>query len=318
MAALSSRDYGGISGSIAPLSLKRLQGIAAINLGAFHDASPVLASVNESQFFYTAIFSATTLYVRAQVGEHNLAAARVALGNAETELGWVNSDVSRQDNVWAQMLIDTEAGNWRGVVEDNRAMTPLFARSPGLRSLAIAHQTPWVAYAEAQLGNFDRADAAITGTPADCYACLLMRARIREVEGKAAQAAWWFARADSWQPLIPFTDTDWGAMLLHKGDLDGAIAKFRLANHKGPHFADPLEMWGEALIRENRSDLALAKFAEADKYAPNWGHLHLKWGEALLWFGNKIEARKQFAIASGLDLMADEKFELVRMRVQHG
>jgi tetratricopeptide (TPR) repeat protein len=70
-------------------------------------------------------------------------------------------------------------------------------------------------------------------------------------------------------------------MLLRKGNYDAAIAKFTLANQKGPHFADPLEMWGEALMRKNRSDLALANFAEANKYAPNWGRLHLKWGEAL-------------------------------------
>ena len=58
-------------------------------------------------------------------------------------------------------------------------------------------------------------------------------------------------------------------MLLEEGKYDGAIAKFREANLKGPHFADPLEMWGESLMQENRSDLALAKFEEANKYAPN-------------------------------------------------
>jgi len=107
-------------------------------------------------------------------------------------------------------------------------------------------------------------------------------------------------------------------MLLTKGDLDGAIAKFTLANEKGSHFADPLEMWGEALIAKNRSDLALAKFAEADKYAPNWGRLHLKWGEALLWSDNKAEARKQFDLARALDLTASENSELGRLGDVHG
>ena len=91
---------------------------------------------------------------------------------------------------------------------------------------------------------------------------------------------------------------------------DAAIAKFTLANQKGPHFADPLEMWGEALMAKNRSDLALAKFAEAEKYAPNWGRLHLKWGEALGYAGKKDEAEKQFARAAQLDLTADERAEL--------
>ena len=109
---------------------------------------------------------------------------------------------------------------------------------------------------------------------------------------------------------------DWGRVLLMKGDLDGAIAKFKVANEKGPHFADPLEMWGEALIAKNRSDLALAKFEEAEKYAPRWGRLHLKWGEALFYSGDKDGAQKQFAIAATLDLAPSEKTE--RARVIHG
>jgi tetratricopeptide (TPR) repeat protein len=119
-------------------------------------------------------------------------------------------------------------------------------------------------------------------------------------------------------PDIPIAWSDWGEMLLQKGDYDGAIAKFAVANSKGPHFADPLEMWGEALIAKNRSDLALAKFAEADKYAPNWGRLHLKWGEALLWSGNPDDAKKQFAIAASQDLTPSEKSELARVRGTHG
>ena len=101
--------------------------------------------------------------------------------------------------------------------------------------------------------------------------------------------------------------------MLAKGDPDGAIAKFTLANRKGPHFADPLEMWGEALIYMNRSDLALAKFEEAEKYAPNWGRLHLKWGEALFYAGKREEAKKQFSIAAHLDLSESDKVQLSRV-----
>ena len=49
----------------------------------------------------------------------------------------------------------------------------------------------------------------------------------------------------------------WGEALMERGDLDGAIAKFTLANQKGPHFADPLEMWGEALMKANLPKMAL-------------------------------------------------------------
>jgi hypothetical protein len=56
----------------------------------------------------------------------------------------------------------------------------------------------------------------------------------------------------------------------------GTIVKFDIANQKGPHFADPLEMWGEAL----------------------------------LWLGRKADARAKFHAAASLDLSVAEKAEL--------
>jgi predicted negative regulator of RcsB-dependent stress response len=102
--------------------------------------------------------------------------------------------------------------------------------------------------------------------------------------------------------------------LLARGQPDAAIKKFQLANHKGPHFADPLEGWGEALMAKNQSHLALAKFAEADKYALNWGRLHLKWGEALAYSGKRDQAKAQFALAAQLNLTPSEKAELAQAK----
>src|SRR5581483_11903949 len=99
-------------------------------------------------------------------------------------------------------------------------------------------------------------------------------------------------------------------MLLARGDAIGAIAKFKLANQKSPHFADPIEMWGEALMAKNQSHLALGKFAEAEKYAPNWRRLHLKWGEAFAYVGTKDDAKSQFARPAALHLPPSEKSEL--------
>ena len=172
---------------------------------------------------------------------------------------------------------------------------------------------PLRAEALAKTGDLVRADATIATTPGDCYLCTRMRGNVRAAERNWNAAAFWFAEAVRQAPSIPFAYFDWGAMLFAKGDLDGAIAKFDLANLKGPHFADPLEMWGEALVFQDRSDLALAKFAEADKYAPNWGRLHLKWGEALLWSGDRLAAAKQFALARTLDLSSVEKAELAKV-----
>jgi hypothetical protein len=127
----------------------------------------------------------------------------------------------------------------------------------------------------------------------------------------AAHADWWFARAAAAGPSLPVADADWGQPLLERGQPDAAIAKFTLANQKGPHFANPLEGWDEALMA--KKDLsAAAKFAEAEKFAPDWGKLHLKWGEALAFAGKKDEAQKQFALAAGLDLSADNKAELAK------
>jgi tetratricopeptide (TPR) repeat protein len=172
---------------------------------------------------------------------------------------------------------------------------------------------PYEAYAYARLGEFVKADAMLKALPQDCDICLRYRGQVEALRHNWAAAAHWFAMVSVRAPDIPFADTDWGQMLLMKGDLDGAIAKFESANQKGPHFADPLEMWGEALIAKNRSDLALAKFEEANKYAPDWGRLHLKWGEALLWSGDKDGARKQFAAADKLDMTAAERAERARM-----
>ncbi|HWA29564.1 MAG TPA: hypothetical protein VG867_00620 [Rhizomicrobium sp.] len=169
-----------------------------------------------------------------------------------------------------------------------------------------------LADAQAGLGDFKDAEATIAKTPPDCDLCLRMRGRIAMLEHRWSDAAHWFAVYSARAPSIPFADSDWGTMLLAKGDYDAAIAKFSSAHDKGPHFADPLEGWGEALMGKNRSDLALAKFEEAEKYAPNWGRLHMKWGEALAYTGDRDGARKQFAIARGLDLTSTEKAEFLK------
>jgi len=177
---------------------------------------------------------------------------------------------------------------------------------------------PWQAVAQAKLGEFAAAHATIDRTPDDCYLCLRARGRIRATEKRWDASAWWFARAAAQAPSLPFAYTEWGAMLMARGDYGGAIAQFRIANTKSPNFADPLEMWGEALMRLNRSDLGLAKFEEANRYAPNWGRLHLKWGEALFWSGNKAEAKKQFDVAAHLDLSEADKAALAEASPTNG
>jgi tetratricopeptide (TPR) repeat protein len=213
------------------------------------------------------------------------------------------------------LSLEAAEGDWAQVLQ---TATIMEAKQPSIDAASTTNGQiylptvvwPVVAQAQAMQGDFAAAHAEIDRTPGDCDLCLRMRGKIDAAQKNYAGAAFWFARAVQLAPSIPFAFTDWGEMLLKKGDPDAAIAQFTIANKKGPHFADPLEGWGEALMAKSQSHLALAKFAEAEKYAPNWGRLHLKWGEALVYAGRGDEARAQFARAAALDLTPSEKAEL--------
>ena len=232
---------------------------------------------------------------------------------ADTEAG-----LAAQEFDSIALSIATAMGDWPRMLQTAQAMdtadgaldvagTAPFAIYPPVRIW------PSIAYGMAMTGDFRSAHAEIDKTPSDCDLCLRVRGRIDAAEKNYDGADYWFAHAVHDAPSIPFAYSDWGRMLLQKGDPDAAIAQFKLANQKGPHFADPLEGWGEALMAKNQSHLALAKFAEAEKYAPNWGRLHLKWGEALGYAGRKDEARAQYQKVATLDLTAAEKAELARI-----
>jgi tetratricopeptide (TPR) repeat protein len=120
----------------------------------------------------------------------------------------------------------------------------------------------------------------------------------------------WFSMVETRAPSIPFADTQWGKVLLDRGDIDGAIDKLKEAHRRGPRFADPLELWGEALMRKGDASGAAAKFQAADEDAPRWGRNHLRWGEALLRLGRYQEARAQFEAANGMDLSRPDRAAL--------
>jgi tetratricopeptide (TPR) repeat protein len=210
-------------------------------------------------------------------------------------------------------------GDWKATRDDLMRLRLAPEKWAGaIGPITAVQLIPLLADAEAHLGNFTRAHELIDRSALDCYLCVRVRGNVAALEKKGRAAEEWYARAVALAPSLPFAYLEWAGMRVAKGDLDGAIAKFTIANQKGPHFADPLELWGEALIAKNRSDLALAKFEEADKYAPNWGRLHLKWGEALRWSGDHAGAQKQFATAAHLGLSAADKATLARVRAMHG
>ena len=281
------------------------------SLGAFHEGteyfSRLLASGNLRG--QTAPWAEIATY---QAGEHDVTAARATMAPTQLDSG-VMPGITAFTSMRAMLAVDSEAKDWTGVLSQAKAMEDLFAKFPGARYFAI-QATPMAAIAEARLGHFAEAEARIAPTKADCYDCLMARAKIAEMQRQHTRGDYWFERAVKEAPSIPFAYTEWGKALMWRGDFAGAVAQFKLANQKGPHFADPLEMWGEVLVAQNRSDLAIGKFTEAEKYAPNWGRLHLKWGEALSYLGKSAEAQKQFARAGALDLTAAEQTELAKVR----
>jgi tetratricopeptide (TPR) repeat protein len=74
-------------------------------------------------------------------------------------------------------------------------------------------------------------------------------------------------------PDLPAGYYSWGVALAKHGDFDGAEAKFKEANKRGPHWADPLKASGDVLVKQGKIKMALAKYDEALKYAPNWKQL---------------------------------------------
>jgi tetratricopeptide (TPR) repeat protein len=130
----------------------------------------------------------------------------------------------------------------------------------------------WIAPAEEAAGHPDRADAVLksAGTFVDCYR---FRADILDGRGDwpAAQKA--YADAVALAPDLPAAYYSWGVALAKHGDLDGAAAKLKDANQKGPHWADPLKAWGDVLVKQGKTKEALVKYEEALKYSPNWAAL---------------------------------------------
>lgn len=166
---------------------------------------------------------------------------------------------------WPAALADARAcDSWLDVhTPENK----LFGR---LREVWIQ---PLEALAMANAGDLAGAETLMSATPLDCYLCVRVRGRIAAIKQDWTSAERWFAEAARQAPSLPFAFSEWGDMLLAKGDIDGAIAKFEAAHQKTPHFADALKGWGDALARRAQAKLALAKYDEALKYAPNWREL---------------------------------------------
>jgi len=123
-------------------------------------------------------------------------------------------------------------------------------------------------------GQSAKAEAALkpfgNGTFVDCYR---FQGDLLDLRGDWTDAQEWYAKAVQLGLSLPEGYYSWGVALARHGDLDGAAAKLKDANQKGPHWADPLKAWGDVLVRQGHPKDALAKYDEALKYAPNWKQL---------------------------------------------
>ncbi len=166
------------------------------------------------------------------------------------------------------------------------------------------------ARAYARAGRIGDAEAVVANTAPDCDDCLLARAEVAAAKGDWAQMDRWLTIVSGRTPSLPFADSLWSELLLNKGDPDAAIAKAASAHRKSPNYPDALEAWGEALLRKGAYAGAAEKLRQAHEHAPNWGRNHLRWGEALMLSGRYAEARRQYEIASTLDLSKRERAAL--------
>lgn len=169
---------------------------------------------------------------------------------------------------------------------------------------------PLLAQAYAHLGRLPEAKALVATSPTDCYRCLAVRAEIADLEGDRPAADRWFAALDHQSPRAAMGPSEWAKSLLARGDLDGAIAKAKVAHQRADRFADPLEVWGEALAGKGDNAGAVVQFAQAAERAPRWGHNQLAWGEALMRLGRGAEAQGHYLAAKGLDLSPADRAAL--------
>ena len=149
---------------------------------------------------------------------------------------------------------------------------------------------PWLALANAKLGNMTEARRWLDGTGSaerDCELCYRMRGRVLAAlvvdeqkagdadalqrDYKAAEAE--FADAIRAAPTLAFARYYRGLMRVLSGGPGaraGAAEDLQAANSLASNWADPLETWGELLVREGKEREAIEKFSAAIGEAPRW------------------------------------------------
>ncbi len=173
-----------------------------------------------------------------------------------------------------------------------------------------------LAVAQARTGHIAEAVETIRATPEDCAPCVRARGIIAAHGRRPDIADRWFREAVRKTPSLPFAHGDWAEALLLRGDIEGAIAQARLANRKGPRWAEPLKTWGDALMRAGQPRRAARRYRAAARLTPHWGALHIAWGEALAADGDPDGALEEYRAAGAMHLSRADRARL-RALLEH-
>ena len=300
----TGRGFGTLSRGAAS---ENIEGAIANRLGDYRE---VIELWGRDQGFNLEgrVVNVKTLLGRAMVADHDVAAG-LRLSDPESEgllsFSGLNYGLYADGVQAARVLRD-----WPGMLAIGQKDFAVAASDPRARQFAFRQEAAMLAIAYARAGRFAESRAMLGKTLLDCEDGLLAQAWVAELAGDHAGADRWFSALARAERGVPMPEAGWGEALLERGDLDGAIAKAKLAHRKGPHFADPIETWGDALMAKGDFAGAADKFAEAGKDAPRWGRNHMRWGEALMLSGRYAEARAQYQAASGMDLSKPDRAAL--------
>ena len=209
-------------------------------------------------------------------------------------------------------------GDHAVLADEYRAQTEYYERAlaandprftSGEMKSGIRYLRPLLAVALARSGRAAEAEGVIAPAPADHDASLRARALIAANLGKYRESDALFAQAVARTPSLPRGHLMWAEALLLRGDTSRAIEQAKLANQKGPRWAEPLKLWGDALLAQGRPAEAEQKYAAAADRAPRWGKLQMRWANALWQARRRADAREKLRAAAGMDLsIADRRW----------
>jgi hypothetical protein len=246
---------------------------------------------------------------------HDLKTARAVLAGAgmldparraelESKFGLLTSE---------RMLYATATGDVAEEAADYVAQWRYHEKNTRTPEESIRLLLPPLAVALARGGRAKAAEAVVASVPDENDSGLRARALVAAHLGKHAASDAMFARAIARAPSLPAGHMLWAEAFLLRGDTDRAIEQAKLANRKGPRWAEPLKLWGDALLEKRQPGDAAAKYAAAADRAPRWGKLHLQWANALWMSGQRRQSLATMRQASTMDLSTNDRRLLALM-----